>query len=257
MADAIGSTATTTKTSNSASDTSALGRARLAENFDTFLSLLTTQLKNQDPLSPLDSNQFTQQIVQMTGVEQQLQTNDLLKKLVSNTGSGVSTAVSLIGKEVRAETADAGLKDGKAAWTYNLERAADDLKLEVLNSKGAVVQSIAPTETKAGDHQFVWDGKGAVGTPQAAGTYTLRITAKDSQGTTVVSKVFADGLVTGVEQRDGATLLSVNGAQVSWDKILNIRQPVTTTTAASTGTTAPTGSTNSNTGGKTSSPAAA
>src|SRR5437762_11530915 len=93
-------------------DKTALGRTSLAENFDTFLSLLTTQLKNQDPLSPLDSNQFTQQIVQMTGVEQQLLTNDLLKKLVGNTGSGVSTAVSLIGKEVRADSADAGLTAG-------------------------------------------------------------------------------------------------------------------------------------------------
>src|SRR5689334_23087638 len=117
-----------------ATDTGALGRARLAENFDTFLSLLTTQLKNQDPLSPLDSNQFTQQIVQMTGVEQQLLTNDLLKKLVSNTGSGVSTAVSLIGKEVRAESADAALKSGGSAqWTYSLDRAASDVKVEVLD----------------------------------------------------------------------------------------------------------------------------
>src|SRR3954465_15897040 len=89
--------ATTTGT-----DSSTLGRARLAENFDTFLSLLTAQLKNQDTLSPLDSNQFTQQLTQMTGVEHQLLTNDLLKKLISNTGSGVTTAVSLIGKEVRA-----------------------------------------------------------------------------------------------------------------------------------------------------------
>src|SRR5690349_4299143 len=86
---------------------SGTGRARLAENFDTFLSLLTTQLKNQDPLAPMDSTQFTQQLVQMTGVEQQLLTNDLLEKLVSNTGTGVSTAVSLIGKEVRAASADA------------------------------------------------------------------------------------------------------------------------------------------------------
>src|SRR3982750_3131922 len=122
-----------------ATDSGALGRARLAENFDTFLSLLTTQLKNQDPLSPLDSNQFTQQLVQMTGVEQQLLTNDLLKKLVGNTATGVSTAVSMIGKEVRAERADAGMKDGKANWTYSLDRAADDVKIEVLNDKGAVV----------------------------------------------------------------------------------------------------------------------
>src|SRR4051812_42568476 len=122
MANAI--TATTppaaSPAANSASDTSALGRARLADNFDTFLSLLTAQLKNQDPLSPLDSNQFTAQLTQMTGVEQQLQTNDLLKQLVSNTGSGVSTAVSLIGKQVRAASGENALKDGKATWTYSL-----------------------------------------------------------------------------------------------------------------------------------------
>ncbi|HZZ36473.1 MAG TPA: flagellar hook capping FlgD N-terminal domain-containing protein, partial [Caulobacteraceae bacterium] len=99
---------------NSIADKVNASAARLADSEETFLKLLTTQLKNQDPLSPLDSNQFTQQIVQMTGVEQQLLTNDLLKKLVSNTGSGVSTAVSLIGKEVRADADVTALANGKA-----------------------------------------------------------------------------------------------------------------------------------------------
>jgi flagellar basal-body rod modification protein FlgD len=236
----------------STTDTSALGRARLAENFDTFLSLLTTQLKNQDPLSPLDSNQFTQQLVQMTGVEQQLMTNDLLKKLVANTGSGVSTAVSLIGKEVRAEADVAGLKNGKAEWTYNLDRAASDVKLDILDSKGHVVRSIAPTDNAAGDHKFTWDGKSAAGTPLTEGTYTLKVTAKDSAGSDVTSKVFADGLVTGVEQKDGTTYITINGAQVPWDKLVNIRQPVATT--ASTDTT---GSSTDNPDDTTSSQAAA
>src|SRR5436190_3965890 len=106
-----------------ATDSGALGRARLAENFDTFLSLLTTQLKNQDPLSPLDSNQFTQQLVQMTGVEQQINTNDLLKQLVANTSGGVATAVSLIGKDVKAVSDTANISGGKAQWTYNLPAA--------------------------------------------------------------------------------------------------------------------------------------
>ncbi|HEX7946470.1 MAG TPA: flagellar hook assembly protein FlgD [Phenylobacterium sp.] len=250
-------TSNTPAATSTGTDSSALGRARLAENFDTFLSLLTTQLKNQDPLSPLDSNQFTQQIVQMTGVEQQLATNDLLKKLVANTGSGVSTAVALIGKEVRAESADTAMKGGKATWTYNLARAADDVKLEVLNDKGAVVRSIAPTDNKAGDHTFVWDGKSAAGTTLADGTYSLRVTAKDSEGTAVTSAVFADGLVTGVEQKDGSTLLTINGAQVPWDKLVTIRQPAAPTPTASNGNTSTTGSTSNTTDDKTSSPAAA
>jgi flagellar basal-body rod modification protein FlgD len=97
---------------SSSGPSTALGKSRLNDSFDTFLALLTTQLKNQDPLAPMDANQFTQQIVQMTGVEQQLLTNDLLQKLVSNTASGLETSLGLIGKQVRAATTDAALVDG-------------------------------------------------------------------------------------------------------------------------------------------------
>jgi flagellar basal-body rod modification protein FlgD len=241
---------------NAAATASGTGRTRLAENFDTFLTLLTTQLKNQDPLSPMDSTQFTQQLVQMTGVEQQLLTNDLLEKLVSNTGSGVSTAVSLIGKEVRANSDLAALKGGKAEWSYTLDRAASDVKLEVLDSKGRVVRTIAPTDNKAGDHKLTWDGKGAGGSDLPDGTYSLRVTAKDSEGSTVTSSVYADGLVTGVEQQDGSTFITLNGVQVPWDKLVNIRQPEDPETTAEADTSTATGSTD-NSGDKTSSPAAA
>lgn len=245
-----------TVSASAAVDTAAMGRARLAENFDTFLSLLTAQLRNQDPLAPMDSTQFTQQLVQMTGVEQQLLTNDLLKKLVSNTGSGVATAVSLIGKEVRADADVAGLKGGKAEWTYTLDRAAADVKLEVLDEKGRVVSSAAPTDNKAGEHRFVWDGKSASGAGLAEGVYSLRVTAKDSAGTAVASRVFADGLVTGVEQKDGATLITINGAKVLWDRIVSIRQPAPPPTAANGASTTP-GANPTNTGGETPPPAAA
>lgn len=233
---------------------SGTGRARLAENFDTFLTLLTTQLKNQDPLSPMDSTQFTQQLVQMTGVEQQLLTNDLLEKLVSNTGTGVATAVSLIGKEVRADSDEAALKGGKAEWTYDLGRAASDVKLEILDSKGRLVRTIAPTDNKAGEHKLTWDGKGQGGSDVPDGTYTLKITAKDSEGSAVTSKIYADGLVTGVEQQDGSTFITLNGVLIPWDKLVSIRQPEepedTATAATDTGST-------DTTDDKTSSPAAA
>lgn len=238
----------------SATAASATGRTRLAENFDTFLTLLTTQLKNQDPLSPMDSTQFTQQLVQMTGVEQQLLTNDLLEKLVTNTGSGVSTAVALIGKEVRAEADVAALKNKKAEWTYSLDRDATDVKLEILDEKGRVVQSIAPPDKKAGDHTYTWNGKNAAGSDMADGTYTLRVTAKDASGSTVPSTIYADGLVTGVEQQDGSTLITIKGAQVPWDRIVRIRQPEEAQAATATGTT---GDTSNNVDGKTPSPAAA
>ena len=255
--DVAATTATAAAAASATGDTTAIGRARLAENFDTFLSLLTTQLKNQDPLSPLDSNQFTQQIVQMTGVEQQLATNDLLKKLVSNTTSGIATAVSLIGKEVRAEADVAALKDHKAEWTYKLDRAATDVKLEVLDSKGRIVATRAAADAKTGENKFTWDGKTSGGAVLADGVYSLRVSAKDSTGSVVPSKVFADGLVTGVEQADGTTLLTINGAQIPWEMLVTIRQPAPPATTAATAASTIIGSNTNNPDDKTSSPAAA
>ena len=129
---------------------SGLGRARLAENFDTFLTLLTTQLKNQDPLSPMDSNDFTQQMVQMTGVEQQLLTNDLLNKLISNTSSGISTAVSLIGKDVRAVSDEATLSGGQAKWAYELDgNAADAPDAQAPSQTASTAAASAPVTAPA------------------------------------------------------------------------------------------------------------
>ena len=216
------------------------GTKRLAESFDTFLNLLTTQLKNQDPLSPLDSNQFTQQLVQMTGVEQQLYGNQLMEKLVANTGSGISTAVALIGKDVTANTAENVIKDGKATWNYNLNRAADDLKLEVVDSKGRTVYSEAPADMKAGDHAFNWNGKDASGKQlDDGGPYTLKVTAKDSAGTGVISKVNIQGVVTGVEQVDGKTLITINGAKIPWEAVTSINEVPATTTANKNDNTIP------------------
>ncbi|WP_309604862.1 flagellar hook assembly protein FlgD [Phenylobacterium sp.] len=230
--------ATTPTTTPAAPDTTALGRARLADNFSTFLSLLTTQLKNQDPLAPLDSNQFTQQLVQMTGVEQQLATNDLLKKLVGNTATGVSGAVSVIGKDVRAVSDTANLSGGKAQWVYNLASTASDLKVEVLDANGKIVHAEAPGDRKAGDHAFSWNGKdlGGAQLPDG-GTYTLRVTAIDPSGKAIASTNYVQGLATGVEQSNGATYITINGGQVTWDKISAIRQPAAATTTA-TSTTA-------------------
>ena len=232
MVDAVSGAAAQTATQS--------GTKRLAESFDTFLNLLTTQLKNQDPLSPLDSNQFTQQLVQMTGVEQQLYGNQLMEKLVANTGSGISTAVALIGKDVKAGTAENAIKDGKATWNYNLNRAANDLKLEVVDSKGRTIYSAAPTDMTAGDHSFVWNGKDNSGKQlDDGGPYTLRVTAKDTSGATVASKINIQGVVTGVEQVDGKTLITINGAKIPWETVTSINDVVPPATAANTNNPTP------------------
>ncbi|HEY3696968.1 flagellar hook assembly protein FlgD [Phenylobacterium sp.] len=214
--------ATAAAAAATSTDATAAGKTRLADNFDTFLTLLTTQLKNQDPLAPMDANQFTQQIVQMTGVEQQLLSNDLLQKLVSNTGSGVQTAVGLIGKDVSAATTDTALKNGKADWIYNLDSDAANVNIEVLDSKGRIVHAEAVTNAKAGDAAYSWNGKDASGQKLPDGTYTLRIAATDASGQAIGGSVFVEGLVTAVEQVDGKTMLTINGGKVPWETINTI-----------------------------------
>jgi flagellar basal-body rod modification protein FlgD len=208
------------------SDPTDQGLASLTSNFNTFLSLLTTQLRNQDPLSPLDSNQFTQQLVQMTGVEQQLASNDLLKQVVANTSGGVATAVSLIGKDVRCTSDTANINGGQAKWTYNLSSAATDLKVEVVDANGTIVHTEAPSDMSAGDHAFTWNGKDLNGNQLPdGGPYTLKISATDPTGASIPSTNFIDGLVTGVEQDNGQTYITINGARVTADTVTSITLP--------------------------------
>lgn len=200
-------------------------RTRLADNFETFLTLLTTQLKNQDPLAPLDSNQFTQQIVQLTGVEQQLLTNDLLRKLVDTSSRGLGEAVSVLGKEVSADISTRTLQGGKANWTYELGQASNTVKLEILDSTGRVVRTLDANGAAAGDHTLAWDGKDASGRQLPdGGNYALQVTARDSGGSGLYSKVKLKGIVTGIESGEDGTLLSVGGTKIPWTAVTGISQ---------------------------------
>ena len=207
-------------------DIGALGKAQLASSYDTFMKLLTTQIQNQDPLSPLDSNQFTQQLVQMTGVQQQLYSNDLLKQLVGNTGTGMSQAVSVLGREVSADSPTTGLAGGEATWAYNLGRDAASVKVEVVDANGRTLAVASPSGVSAGDHTFTWSGTDLTGLKRPdGGEYTLRITPMDASGATINSRVFQRGVVTGVEQVDGKPVLSIGGARVPWTAVTSVRQP--------------------------------
>ena len=148
--------------------------ASLASNSQTFLTLLTTQLKNQDPTSPLDTNQFTAQLTQMTGVEQQLLSNQLLQQLVSqSSGSSVTSAVNLIGKSVTASGSTSTLQNGAASWQYTLGGSAANVAVQVSDSSGNIVYSgAAPSGT--GAQSFTWNGQNTAGQQQAnGGVYTL------------------------------------------------------------------------------------
>jgi flagellar basal-body rod modification protein FlgD len=200
---------------------------RLADSTETFLALLTTQLKNQDPLSPLDSNEFTAQIVQMTGVEQQLLTNDLLAMLVGMSDGGLANSVNLIGKTITAEDPAAMIQDGKATWSYELARDAQAVKYEVVNSAGQVVFSKTAEDVSDGEQSFEWDGKTTQGTQLAdGGPYTLKITATDSSNAAVASTIRMTGVATAVETLNGQTVVSIGKVKVPTSAIVSVQQTV-------------------------------
>ena len=202
------------------------GTQMMASNFETFLTLLTTQLKNQDPLSPLDSNEFTAQLTQMAGVEQQLLTNDLLTSLLAaQSAGGLDNASNYIGKEVTAAWTATSLENGKASWSYELGANAENVKLQVVDSKGKVVWEGAAPEKTTGLHDFTWDGKMTGGdTAEDGGVYTLKVSATGAGGAVVDSQALIRGRVTGVEMYDGAPYLVIGDSILPLSTVISLNE---------------------------------
>lgn len=213
-------------TASSANARIASGTGMLASNFETFLTLLTSQLKNQDPLSPVDSNQFTAQLTQMAGVEQQLLTNDLLKNLVAaQGGGGLGQAATYIGKDATAAWSATKMADGEASWSYELGANAASATLQVLDGSGQVVWSgDAPAKT-TGMHDFTWDGKATAGADGQDGqVYSLKIVAKNTAGEAVDAQVLTRGRISGVEMYEGEAYLTIGQSIVPLSTIIALEE---------------------------------
>jgi flagellar basal-body rod modification protein FlgD len=221
------STATTNSSSQAAALTS--GQATLSSSYTTFLKLLTTQLQHQDPTSPLDTNAFTQQLVQMTGVQQQLLSNELLQKLVNQSGGGqgVTGSVGLIGKAIVANTADNTLSGGSATWQYQLGTGAVQGTATITNAAGTAVWSGDLNSLNAGSNTFTWNGKDASGRQLPdGGPFTLNIAATNSKGGSVTATTQVTGVVTGVQQdASGATVLAVGKTTVPVSSVTSVTTP--------------------------------
>lgn len=197
------------------SATSTDAMKKLSGNFSTFLTLLTTQLKNQDPTSPMDSNAFTQQLVMYSQVEQQIDTNSNLKTLI---GQGTSNAAAVttgyLGKKVSILNGNAALTNGAATWTYNLEAAAATNQISITDSKGKLVYT-GSGETTAGNHTFNWDGKDNSGNQLADGSYTLNVAATGGAGGTVTSSVASAGVVSQIDMTGSTPKLVIGSMEVN------------------------------------------
>jgi flagellar basal-body rod modification protein FlgD len=212
----------TTKTDSSGATLSTTADTTLAGNFQTFLTLLTTQLQNQNPLDPLDTNQFTQQLVQFAGVEQQLKTNDQLTSLVSLQQTAQSTqALGFVGKTAVVDGSTTNLVNSAASWNLSVPTNSN-VAVTIANSTGQNVFSGTYPVT-AGDNQaFAWDGKGNDGTQWPDGKYTMTATALDASGNPVAVSTQIQGVVNSVDLTQQPPLLSINGQTYTVNQIKSI-----------------------------------
>lgn len=209
---------------NGSAKSAASAGAQLAETFDTFLTLLTTQLQYQDPLNPMESGEFTQQLVQFSSVEQQIQSNKNLETAVSLLlANQTISAVGYIGREVEVKGDAAWLgAEGGATWGYELEAPATAAALTVTDATGKLVY-VAPAELARGHHTFTWDGKDSAGNRLPEGTYTLAVAATDADGEEISSVVSVMGTVTAVQSKDGEPMLMLGRTEAPLWNLLHVK----------------------------------
>ena len=197
----------------------------LGDNFNNFLTLLTTQLKNQDPTKPMDTNEMTAQLVQFANVEQNIATNSRLDKLIKMQQAGTASSnLSYLGKTVSypGDTFTLDSKTTETPLSYDLDGKAKNVDVKIVDSAGKVVATLKG-EVGAGKHQVTWDYKDSSGNTVPAGTYKLTVAATAEDPKMVISaKTYTFGRVDGVGSKDGETTLAVNGKELPLSTIASV-----------------------------------
>lgn len=188
-------------------------RTTLIGNYQAFLQLLTAQLKSQSPLEPLDANQFTQQLVQFSTVEQAIRSNERLDQLINLQLSNQATAlIGLLGAKVTAEGSTAALTGGKAVWSYKAA-AEGKATVTIRNAEGSVVYS-EKIDIAKGDGSFEWDGKTSSGQTAPDGAYSITIEAADASGNRIDVSTEISGTVDGIDFSGDVPLLKIGKISV-------------------------------------------
>tara|TARA_R110002126_G_scaffold7828_12_gene37831 strand:- start:4309 stop:5043 length:735 start_codon:yes stop_codon:yes gene_type:complete len=196
--------------------------ASLSESFDTFLTLLTTQLRYQDPLEPMDSAEFTNQLVQFSQVEQSIKSNSNLEKLLGYQGSNQAVAaISYIGTTVEALSSALPLVDGSATMNYVLGEKAESAKVLIYDATGAQVRSIE-SATSLGKHTVNWDGKDDDGNTLPDGAYTVVVSARDADTNIIDVATSITAKVTGTQNNETGTQLIFGVVPLDLDKVISV-----------------------------------
>ncbi|AMN44292.1 flagellar hook assembly protein FlgD [Rhodoplanes sp. Z2-YC6860] len=214
----------TSQTTNNGSSSSSTGvdDGTIAGNFQTFLQLLTTQLQNQNPLDPLDTNQFTAQLVQFAQVEQQLKSNSQLTTLVSLQQTAQNTqALNFVGQTVAVDGDTAPLTNGSATWLMSVAKPAN-ATINIINSAGQTVYTASGSLNAGSNQPFTWDGKDNTGAKVPDGNYKLTVTATDSTGQTVAVPTEIQAMVDSADLTQSPPTLSIAGQNYTLDKLKRV-----------------------------------
>jgi flagellar basal-body rod modification protein FlgD len=223
-----GSISSTTPASASASASSSGTAAQaqtnalqsLTSNFSSFLNLLMTQLQNQDPSSPMDTDQFTSELVQFSGVEQQITTNNSLTQLIQATqGSEVIQGTDLVGKSVTVTSPQMPLQNGTGSLSFTTP-TSEPVSISIKNASGTDVRDVSLT-SNAGSNSWTWDGTDNNGNQLADGAYTVTVT-NTSGGTGTAIPFTVSGTATGVSTSNGTVSLQLGAVSVGFGNVQQV-----------------------------------
>lgn len=187
-----------------------------------FLTLLTTQLKNQDPMNPMENAELTSQLAQLSTVEGIEKLNTLMGQLLDSQSSGESLqAASLVGRGVLVEGKGLQLTEAGAVGGFELDGPADSVVLSIKDSSGLEVASVTVTDVAAGSQNFIWDGTATDGSRAADGKYTVSVTATQGEDN-VVARTLEFGSVSSVIRGPSSTDLQVGSLGIF--KVADIKQ---------------------------------
>ena len=219
---------TTTPTGGAAAATAQASRSAtakstsIASDFNTFLTLLTTQLKNQDPTNAMSPEEMTSQLVQFSQVEQQIRMNDGMETLISLQQTAQLTAAApLIGQMVEVESDRLSLQDGKAALRLPAAGAAQEAVIQIQDGAGRLLRQDR-VALGAAAKDWTWDGRNGAGVAVPDGPYRFTVSGRDLRGEAVALPATVRARATGAERRDGALMLGLGGLEVGFEKLRSL-----------------------------------
>ncbi|RJF85752.1 flagellar hook assembly protein FlgD [Sphingomonas cavernae] len=217
-------TITGNEAAQGANGTGAVPKATIAADFNMFLKLLTAQMQHQDPLDPMDTSEYTQQLVQYSQVEQSIQQTGKLDEILSRIASqDMAQSSNFIGREARFDSPVAGLGSDPAKWTYYADRQPSSIVATVKDASGNVV-SETKLDPKA-QGQYSWDGIKTDGTRATDGAYTLSLTALDAEGKAIPATINSVAIVKDIVTDGANVMLGVNGIRMPLSGLVAVSAP--------------------------------